>query len=400
MQSYGWRNHVNMMSLLQVIEKKTKDRRRHSLYKPVGHAQATTRRRQVVGVCTVDDVSALSDRWGNEPERNIQADNPQIERFFDSDNILLSVFDHESRRRRELTRSSDHPVLYNDTNIRFPRISSHPVNRFHKNTKLAVSVPSDSSLDTEGPGGQTVTIPRTGLVRLQYCHRSREESVRNINNKSKIISIVNDLPNEDSIDIVVAANQPSDYTTTTTFHCTPPVIGIDQSGAIHVQDSMQLPQIDQDQGSEVVVTTETTPKKGHNSVIIQRQLSVDFDEDIECLEDDPDVALIPVRKNTSGRRKHKHPQNQVPMHQYSVDQNLHRNVYMRALRDARNKYFKHVPLDKTVTKPFEFSYFTLLNRNEDGEVTTEKRMKKPYGMKRIFGEIRMDEYYPVVQTKK
>ncbi|XP_033759027.1 uncharacterized protein LOC117341281 [Pecten maximus] len=399
MQSYGWRNQVNMMSLLQVIEKKDKDRRRHqhSLYKPAGHAQ-TTRRKSIVGVCTVDDVNTLSDKWSS--VRNSHGDNPQSKRFFDSDNILLSVFDHESRRRRELSRSSDHPVLYNDTHIRFPRLSSTPLNRVHRNTKLAVSVPSDSSFDTEGPGGQTVTIPRTGLVRLQYCHRSREESVRNIENKSKVISIVNDIPSEDSIDVVVAANQPSDYTTVSTFHCTPSVIRIDESGAIHVQDRMQLPQIDQEPEPEVVVSTETMTKQGHNPVMVQRQLSVDFDEDVECLEDDPDVALIPVRKNASGRRKHKHQQNQVPMHQYSVDQNLHRNVYMRALRDARNKYFKHVPLDKTVTKPFEFSYFTLLSRNEEGEVTTEKRMKKPYGMKRIFGEIRMDEYYPVVQTKK
>ncbi|XP_060067378.1 uncharacterized protein LOC132547608 [Ylistrum balloti] len=399
MQSYGWRNHVNMMSLLQVIDKQDKDRRRShcSLYKPSGQTP-TTRRKPVVGVCTVDEARALSDRWSN--VRNNEGGNPQFQRLLGSDNILFSEFDHESRGGREFSRSNDHPVLYNDTDIRFPRIPLTPVSRFHRNTKLAVSVPSDSSFDTEGPGGQTVTIPKAGLVRLQYCHRSREESVRNIDNKSKVISIVNDIPSEDSIDVVVAANQPSDYNTTTTFHCKPSVIRIDQSGAIHVQDRMQLPQTDHDQEPEVVITSETTPKKEHSPVVIQRQFSVDFDQDTECLEDDPDVALIPVRKNTSGRRKHKQQQSQVAMHQYSVDQNLHRNVYMRALRDARNKYFKHVPLDKTVTKPFEFSYFTLLSRNEDGEVTTEKRLKKPYGMKRIFGEIRMDEYYPVVQTKK
>lgn len=382
-----------MMSLLQVIEKKDKERRRHqfSLYKPAGHVQ-TTRRKPII--CSVDDVPDLSDRWSNIRH----ADDLQSKRFFDSDNILLSVFDQESRRRRELSRSTDHPVLYNDTNIRFPRLSSTLLNRSHRNAKLAVSVPSDSSFDTEGPGGQA--IPRPGLIRLQYCHRTREETLRNINNKSKVISIVNDIPSEDSIDVVVAANQPSDFANSSTFHCKPSVIRIDDSGAIHVQDNMQIAQIDQEPEPDVIITPETIPKKIHNPVVIQRQLSVDFEDDVECLEDDPDVALIPVRKNASGRRKHKHQQNQVPMHQYSVDQNVHRNVYMRALRDARNKYFKHVPLDKTVTKPFEFSYFTLLSRNEDGEITKEKRMKKPYGMKRIFGEIRMDEYYPVIPTKK
>lgn len=373
-------------------------RHQGSLYKQIGHAQST-RRKPVVGVCTVDDVNALTDKWSH--DRNCKGDNPQIKRFFDSDNILLSVFDHESRRRREITRSSDHPVLYNDTNLRFPRLSSNHVSHLHRNAKVAVSVPSASSFDTEGPGGRTVTIPRAELVRLQYCHRTSEESSRDIANKSKVQSIANDIPSEDSIDIVVAANQPSDFSTATSFYYKPPVIRIDESGAIVVHDTMQVPQVDMESTTtEVVTTTETNPKKGHNSVVIQRQMSVDFDEDIECLEDDPDVALIPARKNTSDRRKHKHQQNQVPMHQYSVDQNLHRSVYMRALRDARNKYFKHVPLDKTVTRPFEFSYFTLLNRSEEGEVTVEKRMKKPYGMKRIFGEIRLDEYYPVVQTIK
>ncbi|XP_062606719.1 uncharacterized protein LOC134268478 [Saccostrea cucullata] len=79
---------------------------------------------------------------------------------------------------------------------------------------------------------------------------------------------------------------------------------------------------------------------------------------------------------------------------------IHRDAYIRALQDARSKYFRKTLPDSLVTEPYKFSYFDVTNKNERGKPPKERDFRNYVGMKRIFGDIRLDDYYSLRYTGK
>ncbi|KAK3107597.1 hypothetical protein FSP39_018006 [Pinctada imbricata] len=79
----------------------------------------------------------------------------------------------------------------------------------------------------------------------------------------------------------------------------------------------------------------------------------------------------------------------------NVSPDIHRNVYIRALQDARAKYFRRVHPGLTTTQAYKFSYFDVCSKIEEHKerYRREKDFRNFVGMKRIFGDIRLDDYY-------
>ncbi|XP_061170212.1 uncharacterized protein LOC133179471 [Saccostrea echinata] len=83
-----------------------------------------------------------------------------------------------------------------------------------------------------------------------------------------------------------------------------------------------------------------------------------------------------------------------------INPDIHRDAYIRALQDARSKYFRKTTPDSLVTEPYKFSYFDVTNKNERGRPPKDRDFRNYVGMKRIFGDIRLDDYYSLRYTGK
>lgn len=83
-----------------------------------------------------------------------------------------------------------------------------------------------------------------------------------------------------------------------------------------------------------------------------------------------------------------------------INPDIHRDAYIRALQDARSKYFRKASPNSYVTEPYKFSYFDVTNKNERGKQPKERDFRNFVGMRRIFGDIRLDDYYSHRYTGK
>lgn len=83
-----------------------------------------------------------------------------------------------------------------------------------------------------------------------------------------------------------------------------------------------------------------------------------------------------------------------------INPDIHRDAYIRALQDARSKYFRKAQPNSFVTEPYKFSYFDVTNKNEKGKLPKERDFRNYVGMRRIFGDIRLDDYYSLRYTGK
>ena len=243
----------------------------------------------------------------------------------------------------------------------------------------------------------TSASSKKSVTKLQMSHRSPEDAIRNIANSSKMSSLIHTVPTGDTIDIVVAANDP-DQRFKNTLSGSPPLIKISSANSSRKRErySKQSSSATVSTNSKLLSSDDNRPQSTYPSF----PRSIDHAEDKEIsriIEKEPEVTLISGPGHSGGRRSRMN-KSKASYH-YSVDPNMNRNAYNKALWDARNKYFKHVPLDKAMTRPFEFSYFNLVNRGGSADAVRERRMKKPYGMKRIFGEIKPDDYYPVSKSR-
>ena len=116
-------------------------------------------------------------------------------------------------------------------------------------------------------------------------------------------------------------------------------------------------------------------------------------------------VVSPIQKKR--KKKSKHPKKKKPeegfqlsfshFHSKLVSPDIHRNVYIRALQDARAKYFRRTYPGLTTTEAYKFSYFDVCSKIEEHKerYRREKDFRNYVGMKRIFGDIRMDDYYSV-----
>lgn len=83
-----------------------------------------------------------------------------------------------------------------------------------------------------------------------------------------------------------------------------------------------------------------------------------------------------------------------------INPDIHKDAYIRALQDARSKYFRKAPPNSYVTEPYKFSYFDVTNKNDKGKLPKERDFRNYVGMRRIFGDIRLDDYYSLRYTGK
>jgi hypothetical protein len=295
------------------------------------------------------------------------------------------------------------------------------------NRTLAVSLP-----DPESPCEQP-TVESTG-VRMRYTHGVPCDGDLMSKERYQTMALLYHELAMDSVDVVFDANNPESRRS-----CSPKKIIVGSPTLQGMQAQIQSLAESFDHQCRIpksrslpdstcfrAIQTVTSPNVPEVQCAQDTQINHTLEDDRDIHDRLPPVVTpqqnrndtVTFEENRNDRRRackkktHKNKQGKKNKKKETEDHHdwvvmdgiihpdIHRDAYIRALQDARSKYFRKASPNSYVTEPYKFSYFDVTNKNERGKPPKERDFRNFVGMKRIFGDIRLDDYYSHRYTGK